>query len=62
MDVGPWNVNDDAYVFGDARPQAESGVSISGHGTNGAGIDLSEHVWNYLKMKDNGDVSWEFVK
>ena len=61
MDVGPWNIHDHDYVFGNARPQAESGKSISGHGTNGAGIDLGEHVWNYLGMKDNTNVSWEFV-
>lgn len=62
MDIGPWNINDDEYVFNGKRPQAESGISISGHGTNDAGIDLGEKVWNYLEMKDNGLVSWEFVK
>ena len=60
-DVGPWNTHDDSYVFGGARPQAESGISISGHGTNGAGIDLGEACWSALGMKDNGEVSWEFV-
>jgi hypothetical protein len=61
MDVGPFNVNDQAYVFHGARPQAESGISVSGHGTNGAGIDLGEFVWNKLGMKDNTSVSWEFI-
>src|ERR1035437_4951018 len=61
MDVGPWNIHDSEYVFHGARPQAESGISVSGHGTNNAGIDLSEHVWNYLNMKDNGEVDWKFV-
>ena len=61
MDVGPWNIHDSEYVFHGARPQAESGKSVSGHGTNNAGIDLSEHVWNYLGLKDNGEVDWKFV-
>lgn len=60
-DVGPWNTNDDAYVFGGERPAAERGVSISGHGTNDAGIDLGEAVWAALEMKDNGEVEWGFV-
>lgn len=61
LDVGPWNTGDDAYVFGNARPAAETGVSLSGQGTNGAGIDLGEAVWNALAMTDNSDVEWEFV-
>lgn len=61
LDVGPWNVSDDAYVFGGARPAAESGQSVSGNGTNGAGIDLGERVWSELGMTDNTDVEWEFI-
>jgi len=61
LDVGPWNTHDDAYVFGGSRPASESGISISGAGTNKAGIDLGEAVWAALGMKDNGDVEWEFV-
>lgn len=74
-DVGPFNEHDDAYVFQSAtsanaemapisnavRPQAESGVSVSGHGTNGAGIDLGEAIWAALGMTDNTDVEWEFI-
>ena len=60
LDVGPWNENDDAYVFGGARPQAESGTDLFGRKTNGAGIDLGEAVWNALGMTDNTDVIWEF--
>ncbi len=74
-DVGPFNEHDDAYVFQPAtmnphfdgvvytviRPQAESGVSVSGHGTNGAGIDLGEVIWDQLGMTDNTIVSWEFI-
>ncbi len=61
LDVGPWNMNDHAYVFGHARPQAESGLDQFGRKTNGAGIDLSEAVWTGLQMHDNDTVQWEFV-
>lgn len=61
LDVGPWNEHDHDYVFGDARPQAESGIDTRGRKTNGAGIDLGEHVWSVLDMKDNGPISWEFL-
>ncbi len=62
LDVGPWNIDDDAYVFGNARPQAESGIDTLGRPTNHAGIDLGGHVWDYLEMKDNGTVNWEFIE
>lgn len=61
LEVGPWNVHDDGYVFAGQRPQAESGVSVSGTGTNGAGIDLGEKVWHQLGMTDNSNVEWEFL-
>lgn len=81
LDVGPWNTDDDSYVFqlvtqpnpeisaADLaangfkviRPAAESGHSVSGNGTNGAGIDLGYRVWHDLGMTDNSDVEWEFI-
>ena len=61
LDVGPWNEHDDAYVFGGARPAAESGTDTRGRHTNGAGIDLGEKVWAELGMTDNTDVEWELV-
>jgi len=61
LDVGPWNIADDAYVIGGARPQAESGVDNYGRVTNGAGIDLSERVWADLAMAGNGPIEWEFI-
>ena len=61
LDIGPWNINDIGYVFGGARPQAESGTDSTGRPTNGAGIDLGERVWAELGMLDNGQVDWEFV-
>jgi hypothetical protein len=60
-DVGPFNTNDDAYVEGGKRPAAEAGVSISGEGTNGAGVDLGECVWKLLDMRDNTQVIWKFI-
>ena len=61
LDVGPWNDNDDAYVLGTARPQAESGKNSRGRTTNRAGIDLSERVWILLGMRDNTCVEWMFA-
>jgi hypothetical protein len=61
LDVGPWNTTDEAYVFNGARPQAESGVDLTGRPTNGAGIDLGERVWAALGMTDNDEVEWSFV-
>jgi hypothetical protein len=61
LDVGPWNTHDDGYVFGGDRPQAESGVDMSGRPTNGAGIDLGEKIWLQLGMKGNTNVLWEFI-
>ena len=61
LDVGPWNTDDDAYVFGGDRPLAEKGISISGEGTNGAGIDLGSYVWYALGMLDNTEVDWRWL-
>ena len=61
LDVGPWNIHDDLYVFGGARPQAETGYDTFGRPTNTAGIDLGEYVWHALKMTTNGPVEWEFL-
>lgn len=73
LDVGPWNIRDNAYVFQAAtltddpilpanikRPQAESGADMTGRTTNGAGIDLGEFVWKALGMTNNDLVSWKF--
>jgi hypothetical protein len=70
LDVGPWfgghNDDDDAYVFGGARPKAETETpaadAAKGLKSNGAGIDLGEAVRAALKITDdNVEVSWEFV-
>jgi hypothetical protein len=62
LDVGPWNEHDDDYVFLGERPAAERGISVSGKGTNSAGIDLSQAVWNALGMTDNAQVAWRFLE
>jgi len=61
LDVGPWNEHDDLYVFGQARPAAETGTDTRGRITNHAGIDLGERVWHALGLTDNSDVEWEFL-
>jgi hypothetical protein len=61
LDVGPWNEHDEQYVFGAARPLAESGQDTRGRTTNKAGIDLGEKVWHALGMTGNEEVLWEFV-
>lgn len=61
LDVGPWNTLDNAYVFGDARPQAESGKDERGRLTNGSGLDLGECVWNALGLTDNATLGWSFL-
>ena len=61
LDVGPWNEHDDAYVFGGARPAAETGMDTRGRHPNGAGIDLGEFVWARLDLRDNAPIEWEFV-
>jgi hypothetical protein len=61
LDVGPWNINDDAYVFGGHRPEAETGTDSTGRPTNGSGIDLGEKAWSVLGMTDNTDIAWEFI-
>ena len=62
LDVGPWNIHDDAYVLNGERPQAETGTDSFGRSTNGAGIDLGEAVWRRLGMADNTEVEWEFIE
>lgn len=73
LDIGPWNTHDHRYVFQpltepgsgvgtlSIRPQAESGIDMTGRKTNEAGIDLGEAVWKALGMKGNTDVTWEFI-
>lgn len=52
-DCGPWVTDDWPYVFGKARPKNQA--------NNGAGIDLSPAVRDYLRMKSGAKVDWRFV-
>jgi hypothetical protein len=52
-DVGPFQENDAAYVFGTARPRN----AINNH----AGLDLSPAVATFLNLQDIDTVSWQFV-
>jgi hypothetical protein len=60
VDIGPWNTND-PYWETNSRPQAESGVNISGKETNLAGIDLTPGAADVIGLAGKGKVDWEFV-
>ena len=52
-DCGPWVTDDADYVFGNARPKNAS--------NNGAGIDLSPAVRDYLGLSSGARCDWRFV-
>ncbi len=52
-DVGPFEIDDVDYVFGPSRPRNSK--------NNGAGIDVSPAVRDYLGLKGGGKVDWRFV-
>ncbi|GAC1325878.1 MAG: hypothetical protein NVSMB28_21230 [Collimonas sp.] len=60
VDVGPWNIHDPYWQTG-SRPQAESGVDLSGRKTNRAGIDLTLAAAQALQIDGKGLVDWSFV-
>ena len=62
VDVGPWNTDDEAYVLGSARPQAESGVDTSGRTTNLAGIDLTPGAAKAIGLDGKGVAHWTLVE
>jgi hypothetical protein len=53
-DCGPFLTDDVDYVFGDKRP--------SNPKNNGAGIDVSPAVRDYLGFRGNTPVDWRFVE
>jgi hypothetical protein len=53
-DAGPFNTTDGEYVFGDARPKAEA--------SNGAGLDVSPAVRDYLGLDGHDKTDWKFVE
>ncbi|MFC4995017.1 hypothetical protein [Rubritalea tangerina] len=52
-DCGPFCTDDWRYVFGNARPKNKK--------NNGAGIDVSPAVRDYLGLKSGGKVHWRFI-
>ncbi len=52
-DCGPWVTDDADYVFGNARPKNAS--------NDGAGIDISPAVRDYLGVSSGRKVDWRFV-
>ncbi len=61
VDVGPWNIND-PYWETDARPQAESGIDLTGRKTNFAGIDLTPAAARAIGIPGKGKVNWQFLE
>ncbi|WP_075088834.1 hypothetical protein [Verrucomicrobium spinosum] len=53
-DCGPFLTDDVEYVFGDGRPTNPK--------NNGAGIDVSPAVRDYLGFKTNTKIDWRFVE
>ncbi|MBT8036108.1 MAG: hypothetical protein KJO21_01060 [Verrucomicrobiae bacterium] len=52
-DCGPFTTNDWEYVFGNKRPKNTQ--------NNGAGLDVSPAVRDYLGMKSGAKVHWRFI-
>ncbi len=52
-DCGPFNTDDWMYVFGNSRPKNRE--------NNGAALDVSPAVRDYLKLKSGGQCDWKFV-
>jgi hypothetical protein len=52
-DVGPFEEDDTAYVFGSATPKNQQGAK--------AGLDVSPAVNNYLNLQDVDTCTWSFV-
>ncbi len=52
-DVGPFGEDDKDYVFGSAKPK--NGIN------DGAGLDVSPAVRDYLNLDDIDSVNWQFV-
>jgi len=53
QDVGPYNEDDSAYVFGDQAPKNTI--------NNDAGLDVSPAVRDYLSLSDIDIVDWKFI-
>jgi len=67
VDLGPWNLDDDGYVLGSARPMVETQYEEGTEAENGqvptndAGIDLTPPVARAVGVSGKGKVSWRFA-
>lgn len=52
-DVGPFKTNDAEYVFGNSAPKNDL--------NDGAGLDVSPAVKDYLELDDLDVIDWQFV-
>lgn len=65
-DIGPWFIDDENYVLGKDRPEAEpKGSKISrgkhkGRTSNGAGLDLTPAAARAIGLSGMGTVDWTF--
>jgi hypothetical protein len=55
QDVGPFEVDDFEFVFGNTKYPRNAFDAK-------AGLDVSPAVWQYLRMVDNGETAWRFVE
>lgn len=70
-DKGPWMIDDEDYVMGDARPLAETchdegtplprGPNAGKVPSNRAGIDLSPALADMIGIEGKGTVDWCFI-
>ena len=67
VDLGPWNLDDQNYVLGAARPLAEEQHDEGTEAQNGqvptnrAGIDLTPPIADAVGVSGKGSVSWRFA-
>lgn len=61
IEIGPWNTNDKSYVFGQSRPQAESGTDTSGRTTNKAGLDIGPEAMKALGGGSGSKFNWRYT-
>jgi len=67
VDLGPWNLDDQNYVLGAARPLAEEQYANRTEAQNGqvptnrAGIDLTPPIADAIGISGKGSVSWRFA-
>jgi N-acetylmuramoyl-L-alanine amidase len=71
-DKGPWVIDDEDYVYGNARPMAETchdegtplpeGPNAGAVPSNRAGLDVSPALAEKIGLKGKGLCDWEFVE